>query len=346
MCNIVALKAGVSIPYPKFENMVNNNPHGFGLILKDAKNHKLEVIRRCPEKGNDPKEIYDLLEDNKDIERFLHVRWRTDGPVNLENTHPFPSYISDKRQVWFMHNGILHDFKPKTKCTTYENGIKTEIPGEDDTSDSKKFNEEFLAPYLLRHVGENGPGDITDPLFQKVVTKFWGIGDSKGLLISNDQPCFFINKKSWKELDFGKGKFWSSNDTYFDTLTRGPAFEAKKKKEEEASRKARFQSQSNEGGALTDLKNVNLKPKAVLTEDLSRIFEDYDIWTEKGMASLNNLTEHEFRHLVEKAPEEAVNLLLTLTGYYSDLFEKHTRAVSYLKEVKAKGSSKIKVDDL
>lgn len=349
MCNILALSPGVMLPFDKFENMVNNNPHGFGLILKDPKHKRLEVIRRCNVKGNDPKEIFDLIDDNKDIERYLHVRWRTDGPIDIDNTHPFPAYASDKRQVYFMHNGILHDYKPKCKTTTYENGVAVVSEAEEGTSDSKKFNDEFLAPYLLRHVGENGPADISDPVFQGIVQKFWGHGDSKGLLVSNDQDFVLINRKSWKELDFGKGKFWSSNDTYFNTLSRGPVFEEQKKKREEEAKKreGRFQNRgANDSGAITDLKNVNLKPRATLTEDLSRIFEDYDIWTEEGMASLNNLTNLELDHLVKHSPEEAVNLLLTLTGYYSDLHEKHTRAVRYLKEVKEKGSSKVEVADL
>lgn len=348
MCNIVMLGEGVSIPYPKFENMVHNNPHGFGLILKDKKNKKLQVIRRCPPAGNDPKEIYDLLEDNKDIERYLHVRWRTDGPIDIDNTHPFPAYISDTRQVYFMHNGVLNDYKPSQGRVTWMNGVKTQEEEAENTSDSKKFNDEFLAPYLLTSSGANGKADINDPIFHKIIHKFWGNGDSKGLLICNDLESVQINTSKWHELDLGGGKFWSSNNTYFDNLIRGPVYEEKKKKreEEEARQRAsKFQSgvsvnRSNKG-IITDLKDLDLKAREIKSEELFNIFEDYNIWDEEGMAALNNITPLQFEELVKKSPEEAVNLLLTLTGYYSELFKRYKRLTEWIE-----GQGKTKPKDM
>lgn len=339
MCNIIALKAGVSIPYEKLETCTYNNPHGFGLILRDPSTKKLQIIRRCP-KENDPKEIFDLLEDNKDIERYLHLRWRTDGPINLENTHPFPAYSSNNREIYFMHNGVLSDFKPRS---VYENGVQKTLEG--DTSDSKKFNDEFLAPYLLTHVGANGKADYHDPMFIKIINKFWSSG-SKGLLISNDLEPLFINEKEWKELDFGGGKFWSSNDTYWNRLTRGPEYdrreaEAKQKREKEAAARAanRFQEENKNpmGGSITNLRDITLKPKEVLSEDLANIFEDYNIWTDEGTAALSNLTQIEIEDLIKKDAETAAALLIHITSAFDELYKRKERMVSYIKKFKKTG---------
>jgi hypothetical protein len=346
---------GVSLPYDKLYNVVCNNPHGFGLILRDPNQKRLQVIRKCPENGTDPKELFKLLEDNKDIERYLHVRWRTDGPIDMDNTHPFTAYHSDARQVYFMHNGVLGDFKPSSKRTTWEGNVKIEHPGEDEkTSDSKKFNDEFLAPFLLTAKGANGIADVNDPMVQKIIEKFWNSKVSKGLLVTNDLDPVLINANDWKELDFGHGKFMSSNDTYFHNLQRGPVFEEEKKRKEAEAAKARqsFQSRGphspvfgrNGGGALTDLKDLNLKAREIKSQELDNIFSDFNIWSEEGMASLDQLTAFEFQALVERAPEEAVNLLLTLTSYYADLHKKYKSLTKIVEDLhKKKGNHKEKV---
>lgn len=339
MCNIVALSAGVSIPYDRLETCVYNNPDGFGLILKDKKNKKLQIIRRCHEDGNDPKEIFELLEDNKDIERFLHLRWRTEGPIDIENTHPFPAYISDKRQVYFMHNGSLTDFRPKT---TWEGNVKTE----EGVSDSKKFNDEFLSPFLLTHSGENGKADIHDPLFSKIIEKFWSM-NSKGLLVCNDLDFALINPKEWKKLDFGGGEFLSSNNTYWDKLTRGPVYEARKKEEEERKRtqtSRQFQGNSV-GRGITHLRDVTLKPKEVLTEDLTNIFEDYDLWTDEGTAALCNLTAIELEDLCKRDAGTAAALLVHLTSNFDELYKRKERMATYIKEFKKTGKMNIDNSD-
>lgn len=340
MCNIVALKAGTSIPYEKIENCTFNNPHSFGLILRADK--KLQIIRECPKEGSDPKKIFDLLEKHKDVERYLHLRWKTEGPIDLENAHPFTSYYTDNRQVYFMHNGTLQDFKPRV-TSVYENGKTTYTNHEPGLSDSKKFNDEILRPLLEITVGENGTGDTTNPMFQKIVEKFWGHG-SKGLLICNDLDPVFINLPQWKELDFGGGKFWSSNNDYWDKLTRGPVHEAReeeRKKKEEAARQASFQGQNHRPGGrvVTDLKDIDLKPRQILTEDLSRIFEDFNIWSEEGIASLCNLTELELSGLVARDPDSATGLLVHITSSYDDLYKRKERMVRYIKDIKTNGKT-------
>lgn len=338
MCNIAVLKAGVTIPLDKLTNCVYNNPHSFGLVLKDKENKKLQVIKKCHKDGNDPEEIFDLLEDNKDVERYLHLRWKTEGPIDLDNAHPFTAYMSKKRQVEFMHNGTLHEFKPRT-TTVYEGGVQKTVVHEPNVSDSKKFNDELLAPLLLM----TADGDISSPMFQKVIDKFWSLS-SRGLLICNDLEPVFINQKDWKELDLGGGKFLSSNNDYWEKLTRGPVFEkaeAKRKAEEEATRQARFQESGGQsyGRNVTNLKDVELAPKNIPSEDLSRIFEDFNIWTEEGIASLCNLTELELNEYTRKNPNSAADLLIHLTSNFDELFKRKERMVKYIKELQDNGKT-------
>lgn len=333
MCNIAVLSAGVSIPYEKIETCTYNNPHGYGLILRDKKHKKLQVIKECPEEGTDPKKVFDLLEKHKDIDRFLHLRWKTEGPIDIDNTHPFDAYHSDRRQVYFMHNGTLHSYRPRLATTTFEDGVKKEIPGE-NISDSKKFNDTFLAPFLLRMKGENGLGDIQDEFFKKFLDREWGSNDSKGILICNDLEPLFINFKEWKRLDFGGGEFYSSNNTYWDTLSRGPVFEERRKKKEleEANKQPRFQN-GLPNRNITHLADINLKDKMDLKDKLQGLFDNFDIWSDEGIASLELLTEIEVDDLVTKNPTEAAALIVYITSTYTRVYQKYTRLVDYMNKV-------------
>ena len=345
MCGIIYLKPDEMIPYNLLENCVYNNPHGFGLILRDGVNNKLEVIRRHQQGGNDPKEIFELLEENKDVERVLHVRWKTHGEDNLDNTHPFTAYYSDSRQIYFMHNGVLHDFKPKDGKIIWEGTTRHEEPGE-SASDSKKFNDEFLAKTLLSWHGENGKADYHDPNFHMILEKFWGNGDNKGILVSNDLPVLFINSKAWKTIKHDKGEFFASNDTYFNNLVRGPEFERRKriKEAEEAKvRQARFQKETQERQkqgsntwTITNLRDINFLKKVELSEDLTRILEDFDLYSNEGLATLENLTEIEIDTLVEKSPADASSLIILLTSKFAEMYKNYVKATDHLQSLQGK----------
>ena len=340
MCSIIILEPGVLPPYDIIENMVNNNPHGYGLILKE--NKKLQVIKKCPEKGNDPEEIYDLLKDNKDIKRFLHVRWKTDGAISLANTHPFDSYYSDKRHVLFMHNGVLHEFKPKGTSVTWENNIRIEnISSNSENSDSKQFNDLVLTDLLLY-----GKGDITNPILKKTVEKYWS-GDSKGLLVSSDQPELIINRSSWKTITFEGGEFLASNDSYFKTLQRGPVFDEKRKKQEEERRKSapgssRFQAGNSNGGthawALSDIQDLDFTEHSLVTADLKDLMSDMNIFDDEQLAKLALMTQDEIDNLVKNNPVETVSLLTYALFNYKEYYDKYNKLHEHVSKVEKKAA--------
>lgn len=343
MCVIISLKPGYTLPYDQLKNAAHNNPHGYGLILKDVKNQKLQVIK-AKEKdfknGNDPKEIYDLLKDNEDLERFLHLRWKTEGDITEENCQPFCAYSSNKREVFFMHNGTLYDYRPKVGTTRWINGTKVEDTGE-TSSDSKKFNDEFLSPFLLRFKGENGLADVTDPVAKAIIHKYWGTGDhNRGLIITNDLDPVFINLNKWVTIKDGNQVFMASNDSYFDKLTRGPEFERLKKEEEESRRRfqeerAKSTKQNSDSTHITKLKSILLGDKIQLPINIKELLHDIDIYDPNGISQLKNITALEWDVFIGNN-EDGVALLVHLTDEFSTLYDKYQKAIEYIKKLEGK----------
>ena len=87
MCVIIVMPPNAQINKDHLFNSVYNNWHSYGLILKDQ-NSKLQVLKDCPEGGNGPELIWKLLENNKDVERILHLRHNTRGATNMMNAQP------------------------------------------------------------------------------------------------------------------------------------------------------------------------------------------------------------------------------------------------------------------
>lgn len=337
MCNITVLPPKKNIPMKLLQNAVWNNPHGFGLIIdhgEKKKKDRLEVIRRFHESGTDPEEIDDLLRSNDEFNRFLHVRWQTEGARNLDNCHPFKIYDDGKNQAYFMHNGTLYDWKPKSQSDT--------------RCDSKIFAEEFLSEFL-----EDRKGDYSSDWSKKIIHKFWGSSTNRGLIVSTNQLPVFINLSDWKDIqttdEEGKElKFRSSNDEYFTTLKRGFEYdrlEAEKKRlEEERRNKAQSelplvagQDGSKPSWPIIKLNSLNFKPNKDLSEELTHIFNDSNLWEEDGLASLENVTPLEFETACVKKPSEMASLLVYLTSEFARVVlekntaeEKHTSATKII----------------
>ncbi|AXP07762.1 putative glutamine amidotransferase [Sinorhizobium phage phiM6] len=209
MCAIIHLPAETQLDKEHLYNCVYNNWHSWGLILKDA-NGKMQMLKDCPEKENDPELIWKMLEDNKDIERVLHLRHTTRGETNMENAQPFEVYSSDTRQVFFAHNGTLYKFG------------ESNIHKKDTISDTRDFCDKILRPSLLRWTGENGKGDYTDKLYWDLIVKEHWAQNSKGIFVSNDLPPRYVGD-GWSTYKSGaNGEIKISNNDYFKEVTRGP----------------------------------------------------------------------------------------------------------------------------
>lgn len=352
MCVILVLQPTVMPLKEKLINAVYNNPHGYGLILKDKKKGKIvDVIRECPTE-NDPEVIHKLLVDNKKYERYLHIRWKTEGDISLDNTQPFKVFEKDGRQIWFMHNGTLHKWaRPANsasnvwdlKSQRYRPASEVDDETLKDASDSRRYSELELKPFLDR-LG----GDLHDPVVQEILRRSWDAASSRGILISNDQSPLFFSAGSWKTIK-GEGdkEFFSSNDDYFNSLTRG--FEKERREAEERKKRAEDYKNSqpvvvraNETLKVTcpSFRKIHgLGPKA------SDLFTDWSLWDPTGFIALANLSQNELVEIVKGIDSELdmAMLLMTLTGLLKGvgednikLTEKNERASKLIEELTLK----------
>jgi len=316
LCVIAKLSAGAMFPKTALYNAVYNNWHSWGLIIKDG-NGRLEV-KKGVESETDPALIEKLLEDNKDCERILHLRYCTKGDVTEGNAHPFEVYNSNKRQVYFMHNGTLAKYGP---------GYNYNRQGDEHIdSDSKEFAEKVLAPALLRWTGEQGKADYTDAEFFNLLIKPNWTDSSKGILISND-----LTDHMWGPSHGGWHRYkivgepedtpelWVSNSDYFSNVTRGPEkdrrdAEAKRIREEEEKNKAPFQgTEANKitTGAITGSITKKLNPSSLLRSPdldakLDTAFSDYDLVSDEGISFLAMITEDEWEDFVTRQEADVV----------------------------------------
>lgn len=321
MCGIIELNPNQSIEKEKLFNLVYNNWHSFGLVLKDA-NGKVEVIRQVPQKENDPNEIWELLQDNKDLYRLLHVRHNTAGATTMENCHPFDVLSTRKRQVLFMHNGTMHEYVSKR----YFNGKAEDDP--DGPSDSLNFVDQILRPSVMADFG-TGVGDIQNPFFIRMLTKFWPHGNRGILLSSGDAESVKIG--DWKFLGEGDNRIVVSNLDYFDRVTRGPEFERRKAAEEVARAKERLEKGESSSGPkkfLTSLRDFNFEEVHgffKLHESPCKILSDWEVYNRESAVNVGNFSKQELAQIVNEAPEEAVYLMEWIFSDYLNLYKENLK---------------------
>jgi predicted glutamine amidotransferase len=325
MCVICILQPGFTLPFEMLSKACHNNPHGYGVIIK--RKEGLDIRKALPEGGNDPEEIYKILKDNEDAERVLHVRWKTHGDISENNTQPFEVFNQEivvnkkkvRRQIAFAHNGTLGTYAPSYVHPQVNQNKNT-------PSDSLKFAQEVLRPFLPRLYGQNGVADIEDPIVQIMLDKYWTTHGNRGILVCNNLESYFFNKNSWEEIETEDGKFLASNNDYFKEVTRGPLYERleaekRKKAEEERAAKSAFSSRE-----VTILPSHSPKfyEQYRFSEGFSDILEDFDMYKVEGYLGMANITYHEWFKMIEDKntkPDDIASLFLYLTDYLKKAHE-------------------------
>jgi hypothetical protein len=200
MCLILIRDPEVVIDFANIEAAAENNPHGWGYVIPDR--GKLEIRRHYDKKGNDPDAIMRVVEDNKDKQLFLHLRYCTHGDQNKANVHPFPAMQrrKDGMQVWVMHNGTVGGFK--------EAGAM---------SDTFHFTQKLINPLLKRFVKFTGKQRLLqDPMLADIIEKYAG-GWSKFVLIDE-----YGNHRIIGDGHTPKDGLWISNEYSFKPKYRYP----------------------------------------------------------------------------------------------------------------------------
>lgn len=198
MCVIIHRKPGIELPFDKLKSACIVNPDGFGVLIPDR--GKLEMRRVYAPNGNNAEALAKLFEEAKDLNVYAHLRFRTKGPRDLTNVHPFTvvSKKTDGIDVQFMHNGTLTDF------------------GNDIACDSRAFTFEIVRP-LYRMVADKVGKEraLYDPLFGKLLAKYAGAG-SVFTLVDSLGNSLIVNKKQGYDFEWG----WASNKYSFDRAHR------------------------------------------------------------------------------------------------------------------------------
>lgn len=352
MCNILILPPYGMPVREKFENMCYNNWHSWGIVTRI--DGKLDVVKKVPASGEiDAEEIeviWKLLERDQEFERILHVRHNTAGATSLDNCHPYDVFYdpSNGRQVLFMHNGTMYEYKSKiTVPNQWNTGFITE-DDPDGLSDSKNFVDQILTPMLCSQDYGEGHGDVNSKFFIKLIGKLWPSGN-RGLIIPNDQNLVFLGE--WKKI---KGEndieIWSSNDDYFHKVTRGPESqrrEEREKKAREAERARAFDftaSGSNGVREITPLSSFNFNKHSIynLTCTLDNITYDWTLWDRDTAVSIGGATRDELEAL-HSDKESCLTVMDWIFGDYyelyqdyNDLEDKHKRQATYINQLHGK----------
>lgn len=204
MCVIIHLKPGQQIPKPMLNMAIQNNPHGYGLIFPE--NNQLTTIRNAADNEYDV--IEEQLQKNGDVDRYLHLRWKTHGLQNIDNCHPFSVVKTRKNDVLMMHNGILQGY------TTNEDAK--------DQSDTKNFVDAVVTPVLSRLKFPQGFINLQDPLVFTLLDSLTPHNNRLLLINKDNQPLFLGN---WVKFTYNQGQeksdFVVSNATYFRNYSRG-----------------------------------------------------------------------------------------------------------------------------
>lgn len=325
MCVIIRLKPKQMIPGEMLRNAVYNNWHSYGLVTKI--DGRLDIKRKVPESGEvDPDEVYALLQDDFEFERWLHLRHNTAGATTLENTHPFEVFFKqgkNPRHVVWMHNGTLYPYVSK-KTTPY--GSTVDDP--DGPSDSKNFVEQVIIPYISSMDFGNGKGDIENFHFQNLIKKFWTpVHSNRSVFISSDQRPFCIGE--WKEIGEEGNKILVSNDDYFSEVKRGP--EKARREEEEKKRKAlavkNFTTSSRETPGVVEVAKLSDYPEKQhgfygLKHSLANILQDWDVYDREGAVALGWATREELEDIY-KHKSDCLYLMDWIFTDYAKLYEEH-----------------------
>lgn len=201
MCVIICREPGIEIPHDMLESAAIVNPDGYGISVIDR--GKLETIKEAT--PNKAATIIKRLEDAKEQQVFLHLRFKTHGEINVDNCHPFDVHTDNENVIQMMHNGVLGDFS---------SGYNAKM------SDTYHFNEQILKPLvkkLIPYHDTQNSSVLDDDTLLAVVEKYCGYG-SKIVLYDNKDNFMIANRKGGVEY---KG-WWASNNYSFDRKHRTP----------------------------------------------------------------------------------------------------------------------------
>lgn len=334
MCNILWLKAGqMPLNKEEFWNMCYNNWHSYGLSVRI--DGRLDTKRVVPKSGEiDPQEVWDSILRDRQYERFLHVRHTTSGLTNVDNCHPFDVFYQERkgkvpRDVKFMHNGTLYEYKSKKLSET-----GSMVDDDSGPSDTQNYVSRVLVPYLTGLDVGDGKGDISSPLVRDLLKKFWPLTGNRGLLYSGDQEPVLLG--DWKKMKASDGSdIISANDDYFDKVIRGP--EKERRDQAEAAKRTSTVSsfRTTVSGVAVTVPDIvpftkfdfSFKDKQRnsfdLTTSFAHILGDWNVWDRGTAVALGAATVDELTELYDKDKKSTIQLMDWIFADYAQLYDEY-----------------------
>lgn len=205
MCLIIHKPAGVEVPADLIESAWADNDDGAGIMYMDGPGtgtaRTPTVYKVVPGSWADPAaHVTRCLAGLTDREVGIHFRWRTHGPVNEANTHP---YEIPGGAGYVMHNGILR--LPKdyaaVAATTSDTGfyVNTVLRGAPECADEEFWN------IVGEDIGNGNKFLVMDATgsFLRVNAKQWNV--YRGLHLSNSYSI--PENTNWR-------RAWQAGDGY------------------------------------------------------------------------------------------------------------------------------------
>lgn len=167
MCLIIETKKDIPLSDKLLLEFVNRNDDGFGFMY--IKDNKLEVEKHVDK----PKELLiERYQALKDYEPMIHLRMKTHGLIDHENTHPYPC----GNGIWLMHNGV---FSAGNSWDTSK-------------SDTWHFIDRIIKPMFE---WGNPHKMIRTPFFQALMERM--VGANNRLVFGDRGGFVIINKQAW-----------------------------------------------------------------------------------------------------------------------------------------------------
>lgn len=185
MCIIIYVPEGKKLPSEEIlSNCWENNPHNGGFMY--VHNYRIR-IRKYEKKEDYIKAVTEYHQKYGATSPFvLHMRYNTQGGINLDNTHPFKI----NRTIAFVHNGVISQHGHSTAKTDEEKKM----------SDTRLFKHRILKK-LPNHLLRNA---VTQHFIEHY------IGSSKIVFMFNDGWVDILNEEKGEWVD----DVWFSNDYY------------------------------------------------------------------------------------------------------------------------------------
>jgi hypothetical protein len=177
MCLIIYSPTGKLVDKHVFDYAQQVNSDGIGIMSPNG-NQKF-VGRKCKKRAW--RWLRVLQRDYPSTPYGVHFRWRTHGPVDRANTHPYQVPYSD---AFVMHNGVL--------------GITADAKGESDTA---KFVREYM-PFAP------GPSEDDYTNYYERIARVIGYGNKFLVFHSASGRFTLVNEDE----GFWRDGLWYSND--------------------------------------------------------------------------------------------------------------------------------------